>query len=88
MTTRTHVVVDCGTRQQVALPLTAEEETQFQADAAAVAAAEQAATDAQTDLEAKKKAWRDSVKNASSLAALKDAILGTSTAVEPEVRPR
>lgn len=39
------------------------------------------------DPAAARAAFRDAVAKATTIAALKDAILGTTTGVEPEVRP-
>lgn len=79
------IEVDCTTGEQTVRPLTADEETQRQADAAASAAAKQAAADAAAQEAADKQAWRDAVTAASSIADLKAVLLGTSTPVAPVV---
>lgn len=76
------VVIDADTGEEQRRPLTADETAWKDDIAVAVAADEQA----QTDAAAAEQAWRDAVSNASSLVALKDALLGTGLPAQAESR--
>jgi hypothetical protein len=79
--------VDVSTGEVRQRPLTAAEQKQLDTDRAAAAATDKAERDATTKRVADEQAWRDAMKNASSLAALKDVLLGTNLPTQADTRP-
>jgi hypothetical protein len=69
-------------------PPTAEEQAQTDADRAAAAAAEQAEKDDQAARAKAEQDWRAAVSNATTLAAVKAALLGTDLPAQAETRIR
>lgn len=81
------VIINVGTGEEQRRPLTPDEETQRRADGAAAAAEAKSRAEADAKRQADEQAWRDAVKNASTLAALKDVLLGTNLPAQADVRP-
>lgn len=67
------LIVDCTSGKASTVPWTDDEEAARQADAQAVADAEAAEA-------AEEEAWRDAIRNASTIADLKRVLAGDSTA--------
>lgn len=82
------VEYDAASDQTVERDLTAEESAQHDRDTAALAARAQADAQVAAKRDADEQAWRDAVRNASSLAGLKDVLLGTNLATQADVRPK
>jgi hypothetical protein len=81
------IEVDAETGEQRERAATTDEQAVWKQQSDAALTAEQAEDDAAAKRAADEQAWRDAVGNASSLAALKDALLGTNLPAQAAARP-
>lgn len=80
------VVVDATTGEVEERPLTAEEQTQRDADAQAEADREAAEEQARADEQAAAQAWQDALSEATTVAQIRDVLLGVGLPAQAETR--
>lgn len=83
-----NVIANVETGEVQRRPLAAAELAQRDKDTADALAREKSDADAKAKSLADEKSWRDAIAAATTLEALKAAVLGTNLAVVPDVRPK